>query len=561
MKISQVMPNTCFINEYGPTEATVGCSYQKFTSATVEQYQDRADIHIGKPIKNTQFYVLNEQLSLLHHGVAGELFVGGDGLARGYLNRPDLTEERFIDNPFYQAGKANSSKRLYKTGDLVRYIPSSSALPSCGALPSNADDNGNLEFIGRADDQVKIRGFRIELGEVEAQLSQLDTVDSALVMAKDIAGSTQLVGYVKPQQCVAQNELSDYVNAVKTTLAQQLPEYMVPGFIVVVEGWPLTPNGKIDRRALPEPDSLALQGEYVAPDTETEQLLVEIWADLLNIEAESISTTADFFDLGGHSLLSIRLVSAIRSRCEVELSVVSIFDHSMLQALAVVIEQGSQASIRPPLLAVGRALEGNVEGNRNKVPVSFAQQRLWFIDSLQGGSSQYNMPMVFEVTGQLDIGLLSCVFNTIIERHEILRTVYLDEQGQTLQHIRTMADINFEIKIQDLSHLAIEAQNLESQVKTLVGADITKAFDLTADLMLRVGYVKKTADTGVLIFNMHHIASDGWSMDVLIKEFFALYEAYSQGRDNPLAPLAIQYADYAQWQRDYLVGEVLESQL
>ncbi|MCJ8269485.1 MAG: condensation domain-containing protein, partial [Psychrosphaera sp.] len=213
-----------------------------------------------------------------------------------------------------------------------------------------------------------------------------------------------------------------------------------------------------------------------------------------------------------------------------------------------VIDQSTQTSVRPPLLPVER--------KSNKVPVSFAQQRLWFIDNLQGGSPQYNMPMVFEVTGQLDTALLSAVFTTIVERHEVLRTVYLAEQGQTLQHIRGMADINFDIQIQDLSHLVDEA--LATQVKATVRTDITTAFNLASDLMLRMSYVKKTLDTGVLIFNMHHIASDGWSMEVLIKEFFVLCEAYYNKQANPLPPLEVQYSDYADWQRAFLKGKALE---
>ncbi|MCJ8269082.1 MAG: condensation domain-containing protein, partial [Psychrosphaera sp.] len=320
---------------------------------------------------------------------------------------------------------------------------------------------------------------------------------------------------------------------------------------MVVEQWPMTPNGKIDRKTLPAPDGSALQGDYVAPATPTEQTLVEIWAGLLNIAPESVSATANFFDLGGHSLLSIRLVSDIRNRCEVEVSVQSIFDNTMLQDLAQVIDLGTQTAMRPPLLAVER--------DSDTLPVSFAQQRLWFIDNLQGGSPEYNMPMMLEVTGQLDITLVKAAFTTILERHEVLRTVYVEGEGQTLQRIRSMADIHFEVKVHDLSHLT--GASLEVEVKSLVGADITAPFDLASDLMLRVSYVKKTPDTGVMLFNMHHIASDGWSMEVLTKEFLTLCEAYSQNLANPLAELAIQYADFAHWQRAYLDGEALESQL
>ncbi|MCJ8271596.1 MAG: condensation domain-containing protein, partial [Psychrosphaera sp.] len=527
-RVQQVLPTLTLINGYGPTENTTFS-----TTYTFEQPHTLDIVPIGKKLATDEAYILNSVAQLVPLGTVGELHVGGDGLARGYLNRPQLTAECFIDNPFYDAGKPNSSKRLYKTGDLVRLLPDDETLTQ-----------GNLAFVGRLDDQVKIRGFRIELGEVEAQLVQLDVVDSALVMVN----SQLLVGYIKP---VSGQDNDMLVKRVIDALGVLLPAYMVPSFIIPVDQWPLTANGKVDRKALPQPDGSALQGEYVAPHTETEQALVEIWAELLGIDAKTISATANFFELGGHSLLSMRLVAQIRSRCKVEVSVARLFDNSTLQALAVVIEQSSQAAKRPRLTAFKR--------DSDKLAVSFSQQRLWFIDSLQGGTPEYNMPMVFEVTGKLDITLLTAVFNTIIERHEVLRTVYVDEQGETLQHIRRMSDVDFAIKIQDLSHLSDDI--VETQIKALVGADIATPFNLSSDLMLRVSLVKKKADSGVLIFNMHHISSDGWSMDVLIREFFVLYGAYSQNQLSPLKPLAIQYADYAHWQREYLQGEVLETQL
>jgi amino acid adenylation domain-containing protein len=528
-RVQRILPKITLINGYGPTENTTFS-----TTYTFEQPHSFNIVPIGKKLSTDEAYIFDATSQMVPYGTVGELFVGGDGLARGYLNRPELTAERFIENPFYDESKATSSPRLYKTGDLVRYLP-----------------DGNLEFIGRADDQVKIRGFRIELGEIEAQLTKQVSVDSALVMAKELAGSQQLVGYIKPQGAMAESDRADYVAAVKAQLAKRLPEYMIPSVIMVVEQWPLTPNGKVDRKALPTPDGSVLQGEYVAPTTETEQILVDIWASLLNIEAGSISTSANFFELGGHSLLSIRLVSDIRNRCEMEVSLQSIFDNSTLHGLAKVIEQGTQTVVRPPLLVVNR--------ESDKLPVSFAQQRLWFIDSLQGGSPEYNMPMAFEVEGQLNTVLVKDVFNTILERHEVLRTVYLTEGDKTLQHIRSYSDVAFEIDVHDFSHLT--GETLKAQIKTLVEADITRPFDLAKDLMLRVNYVQKTAESGVMILNMHHIASDGWSMEVLTKEFFELYKAYSQGQVNPLAALAFQYADYAHWQRDYLTGKVLESQL
>ncbi|MCJ8270897.1 MAG: condensation domain-containing protein, partial [Psychrosphaera sp.] len=289
---------------------------------------------------------------------------------------------------------------------------------------------------------------------------------------------------------------------------------------------------------------------------QTEQKLADVWAQLLTIKPDAVRRTANFFDLGGHSLLCIRLVASIRTAFDIEVSVQSIFDNATLQTLAVVIEQsnvhGSTNAVRPPLVPLERT--------DNKVAVSYAQQRLWFIDSLQeGGTPEYNMPVAFNVTGKLDMTLLSAVFNTIIERHAVLRTVYVEQDGLALQHIRAMNDIEFELNLIDLSDLS--RSKLAAQVKLQIAADITKTFDLASDLMLRVSYVKKTADTGVLLFNMHHIASDGWSLQVLTKEFFTLFKAYSKKQGNPLPPMAIQYADYAHWQRANLTDDILGQQL
>ncbi|NRA82175.1 MAG: non-ribosomal peptide synthetase, partial [Pseudoalteromonas sp.] len=247
----------------------------------------------------------------------------------------------------------------------------------------------------------------------------------------------------------------------------------------------------------------------------------------------------------------MRLASNIRASLKVEVSLQSIFDLATLRELAIAVEQAANILLRPALLKVERDTE--------VVPPSFAQQRLWFIDSLQGGSPEYNMPMAFDVDGQLDIGLVTAVFNSIIERHEVLRTVYVEQAGEALQYIRSLSDVHFDIKYDDLSQLS--GKSLDAEVRALVELDITTAFNLAEDLMLRVSYIKTGHDKGVLLFNMHHIASDGWSMEVLTKEFLSLYQAYSEGRSNPLAPLEVQYADYAYWQRDYLKGEVLASQL
>jgi acyl carrier protein len=268
-------------------------------------------------VDNTVFYVLSGDKALVPFGCVGELYIGGAGLARGYLNRPQLSESCFIDNPYYDEGHDQSSKRLYRTGDLVRYLP-----------------DGNLAFVGRSDFQVKVRGYRIEPGEIEAQLSRLPSVDSARVFVEDIAGTEQLVGYVKPVQLPDTAQVAEYINGIKQSVGEQLPNYMVPGIVMLVEQWPLTPSGKLDKQALPAPDGSLQQREYIAPQTQTETTMVNIWSSLLNIDAEAISTSADFFELGGSSLLIIRMLSLIKQQLNITLDVQQLYQIKDIQQLA-----------------------------------------------------------------------------------------------------------------------------------------------------------------------------------------------------------------------------------
>ncbi|TMP53356.1 non-ribosomal peptide synthetase, partial [Pseudoalteromonas citrea] len=370
-------------------------------------------------------------------------------------------------------------------------------------------------------------------------------------MAKELAGSLQLIGYIKPDEVMDESAYSTYVNALKASLKTTLPEYMVPSVLQVITQWPLTPNGKVDKKALPEPDSSVLQGAYVAPESATEQALAAIWSELLTIDAAHISRTANFFELGGHSLLSIRLIAAIRQQLSIELPVQAVFDTASLMALAEAVDAAQGNTIHAPLVAVTRSEEGE--------PVSFSQQRLWFIDKLQGGSPEYNMPMALTVHGQLDIDLINRVITEIVSRHEVLRSVYLEVDGQAQQVIKEMSDVSVTVMEEDVCHLQGEAQ--QHAVRALVEQEFVTPFDLAEDVMMRVNYIHTSSDSGVLLFNMHHIASDGWSMDVLSQEFFALYDAFSAGKASPLPALAIQYADYAHWQREHLVGAELDKQL
>ncbi|MCF2858429.1 amino acid adenylation domain-containing protein [Pseudoalteromonas sp. SMS1] len=518
--------NTTFINAYGPTETTVNSCYAVQNKLNKEL--------IGKPMRNTTCYVLDRDKNIVPLGTVGELHIGGMGLARGYLNRPELTADCFIDNPYYDANRLHSSKRLYRTGDLVRHMI-----------------DGNLEFVGRDDDQVKIRGFRIELGEIEAQLSALENVDSGVVLVKEVGENQQLVGYFKSTQAIEKKQVNECINEIKASLANVVPDYMVPSFLVPMDEWPLTASGKIDKQALPAPDGNLSQHEYVAPANETEQGLVEIWSQLLGIEAEKISTASNFFELGGHSLLSIRLVAGIRARFAVEVPVQVVFDAPTLADLSVAIESHDNSVPVVPIEVIERV--------QDHYDVSFAQQRLWFMDKLQGGTPEYNMPMAFNVPGSLDMPLLNQVFMRIIERHEILRTVYIEVEGEAKQRILDISEVDFSIKVSDLRHLTGETKT--KAVRTQVEAEAAKVFDLAHDLMLRATYLRTSEETGVLVFTMHHIASDGWSMEVLTKEFIALYDALGQDKAEPLPAITVQYADYAHWQRTHIEGEVLDGQL
>ncbi|WP_198452384.1 non-ribosomal peptide synthetase [Pseudoalteromonas rubra] len=518
-------------NLYGPSEDTTYSTCACFT-----QEIDHAP-GIGQVISNTQAFILNDQLALLPYGATGELYLGGDGLARGYLNQPELSAERFIDNPFYDPEVAGSSTRLYRTGDLVRY-----------------QSDGTLAFVGRADDQVKIRGFRVELGEISEQLSCQAAIDSAVVLAKSGANGTYLVAYVQPAEALDEAAHSDFISAALSELAGCLPDYMVPKLGRVIPHWPLTANGKINKKALPEVDLGAQQDHYVAPQTDLEQAVCEIWAELLHLDAAQISTTASFFALGGHSLLSVKLAAALRTQLAVELPLSTLFNATTVAEQAKAVAAAEGQALREDIKALPRVMQDDPQLGQHRVaPLSYAQQRLWFIDQLEQGTPQYNMPAAFAVDGELDLTVVEAVLQTIIARHEVLRTVYRDD----VQVIRQ--DAGFTLSYEDVRTLSETAQ--QQAIAGAMAQQLSQPFDLTREVMVRAGYIQTTERSGVLLFNMHHIASDGWSMQVLINEFTTLYQAYSQGEDNPLAPLSIQYADYAQWQRSHLNHEVLDTQL
>ncbi|WP_281558224.1 non-ribosomal peptide synthetase [Thalassomonas sp. RHCl1] len=515
-------------NAYGPSEGTV--------CASIAELEPQGPVSIGRAMANVSLYVFDQAFRLTPKGCIGELYIGGDGVSRGYLNKAQLTQKSFIQNPF--SDKAED--RLYKTGDLVRYLA-----------------NGDLDFIGRVDDQVKINGFRIELGEIENQLSSCQGLSSCLVTTREVqAGQKQLLAYITPEiKDITEEQQTSLIESLKQTLTASLPHYMVPAMFVVIYDWPVTANGKVDKKALPSPDAALLQGNYQAPQTELESKLVNIWAQLLNLEADKISTGADFFALGGHSLLTIRLVAEIRKQLEVELAVKAVFDAGTIQAMAQLIEADVRTPLRLQVLPVTRGQE--------TMPLSFAQQRLWVIDQLQGGSPEYNMPAAFEVQGAFDIHAAEQALSAIIKRHQVLRTVYIEQDKQTQQKI--LSDFSFAITRHDFT--ALEQQVQQQELLQLIEQDVQKPFVLSTDLMVRASYVALENSTsekqarGALLFNMHHIAGDGWSMSVLIREFVAAYQAITKGQTISLPELDIQYADYAHWQQEWSQGEQFASQL
>jgi amino acid adenylation domain-containing protein/non-ribosomal peptide synthase protein (TIGR01720 family) len=626
-----------FFNAYGPTETTI---YATLTQCFDENSQINPPI--GWPLANTQIYILDRFLQPLPIGVAGELHIGGIGLARGYRQRAKLTAEKFIPHPFSQQPGA----RLYKTGDLARYLP-----------------DGNIEYLERLDRQVKIRGFRIELGEVETLLNQHNEIQQALVMAReDVPGHYRMVVYFISKTAVfdriAFNHLQEdnetlleiadrslmvtnydiskgglgikfsnlqpllpikhpvrfkmrcpftdqthwlqgkiiwcryeqnYIRAgiqfgklssadqafiakmrkvvldhgyfyfwqrllagqLREYLAKKVPAYMLPGAYVLLESFPLTPNGKIDRQALPPPNTTAssLKDPFITVLTPNQQLIKEIWEELLGVT--QISIYDNFFELGGHSLLATQVISRLQTVFERQIPLKTLFENPTIaqfnQACQTILIEQAQTMITP----IDRS---------HPLPLSFAQQRLWFIDQFEGGRlATYNAPNILRLTGTLEITAFTQSLATIIERHESLRTLITEIDGQPQQVIQTINECKTELPVIDLQTLPSDKQTIESQ--RLILADSRRPFDLSHDPLFRILLIQLAAQDYYFLLTLHHINSDGWSMGVLVQELKTLYQAYLDGHPSPLPPLTIQYADFAHWQRQQLTEDHLQKQL
>ena len=510
--------NCQIINHYGPTETTVG----KLVYEVDTNEEHEGIIPIGKPFSDTHIYVLNQDRALCPIGVPGELYIGGAGVAKSYLNNDRLTDEKFINDPF----DTTQQTRLYKTGDLVKYL-----------------SDGNVLFLGRVDDQVKIRGYRVELGEIESVIQESGLVKQAVVLGlDDKQGNKRLVAYVVGEGAFNRDELLDY-------LKEKLPDYMVPPVVIELANLPLAPNGKVDRKSLPDPDEAERKEEqYTAPRNATEAQLAEIWQNIL--EEDQVGVHDDFFELGGHSLLAVRLISAIRKAFQAELPISDVFDYPTVAALATRLEvQQSAADTATVLLpAVG------VQSRPAQIPLSFSQERLWFIDQLEG-SVQYHIPAVLKLKGKLNAAALNKALGEIVSRHEVLRTTIYQENGQAWQKIEALPE-NVLIQLDGIEY-ADNPPALESHIKELISVP----FDLSKDLKLRAHLITINPEEYILIVTLHHIASDGWSRSILVGELVELYTAYTTGRRENLPALLVQYADYALWQRSYLEGEVLQSKL
>ncbi|HTG31557.1 MAG TPA: amino acid adenylation domain-containing protein [Thermoanaerobaculia bacterium] len=505
--------NVQLVNLYGPTETTI-----QVTSWLWQHDGDGQFAPIGRPIWNTRVYVLDDGLQPVPVGVAGELYIAGSGLARGYLNRPGLTAERFVADPFGPPGS-----RMYRTGDRARWRP-----------------EGTLHFLGRADHQVKIRGFRIEPGEIEAALATLPGVREAVVVARD----GRLVAYV-----VGEAAADEPRPSLQEQLRERLPDYMVPAVFVTLETLPLTPNGKVDRKALPTPEGQSAPETWRAPRTPVEEVVGGIWAELLGLD--QVGLDGHFFALGGHSLLAARVISRLRGAFGVELPVRDLFEAPTVEALAVRVEAARRTGANPavpPLLPVPR---------QGDLPLSFAQQRLWFIDQLEPGSPLYNLPLALRVEGPLQPAVLQRCLGEIVRRHEALRTVFVLRGDSPVQVIQPPAP--FTLPLVDLSGLPELARKAEA--RALAVEEAGRPFDLARDPKLRGLLLRSAAEDHAVALTLHHVASDGWSLGLLVREVTTLYAAFAQGEPSPLPELPVQYADFAVWQRSWLHGEVLDNEI
>ena len=517
------LPGCVLCNHYGPTESHVVTSF--VLKGPPGGWPPLPPI--GRPIANTQIHLLDEKSKAVPAGEPGELYIGGECLARGYLHRPDLTAERFIPDPF----RLEPAARLYKTGDLARYLP-----------------DGNIEYIGRADQQVKIHGYRVELGEIEMVLGANPCVrECAVVAREDIPGQKRLVGYV-----VLQPGREITVTGLRHALQEKLPDYMVPSGFVYLEALPVTPSGKVNRLGLPAPDQNRprLDEQFIAPGNEAEERLAAIWREVLGLK--QVGTRDNFFELGGNSLMVGQVISRVREVFKLELPVHSLFDAPTIASLAKGITTGGWGRGQPTVPPIVRG------GGSDPAPLSFAQRRLWFIDRLEPGSHPYKVPVAIRLEGTLSAEALRLSLEKIVRRHESLRTVISFTEGKLTQAVLPEPDISF-------SHLDLEAwpaSQQKLQARKAVDTEARRPFNLALGPLLRCTLIRLGEREHIFVVVMHHIISDGWSLAVFFKELNLLYKTEMAGKPAPTLPaLPVRYSEYARWQLDWMQGSVLERQV
>lgn len=515
-------------NCYGPTEATIWSHMEE-----VHFYDDA--VTICGLLPGYQHYVVEpETLHLQPDGVVGELLLGGHSLAQGYWGKKALTDKQFITAPF---SINNQSPRLYRTGDLVRRM-----------------NDGSLAFVGRSDQQVKIRGYRIELGEIEAQLAAIKHNQDAVVVAQvDNKGNQYLVAFLVLAHLTSDSVKAELIREYKASLAEAVPAYMVPEHYVFLDKLPLTPNGKVDRKALQNREKRdlyslqTLESHYVAPRNEQETALCAIWQQVLNVPKVGIED--NFFALGGHSILASQLASQVRLQLNINLTMRQLFETPTIAGLLQQHPSSSLTSL-PELLPANRDLP---------LSLSYAQQRMWFIDQFGKGSVQYNMPAAFSLNGNVNVEVLKQSLFALIQRHEILRTGFITGRREVEQYVRQDFILPF-----SLCDISTEYSNNPDTVRDRVDEEILREFDLLNELPIRFLLLTLAPDSYVAVLTLHHIAADGWSLEILLREFNQLY-AQGLGKDPAslvqLADLPIQYADYAQWQKQWLNDEYLQSDI
>jgi amino acid adenylation domain-containing protein len=522
-RLDAAAPRLRVLNHYGPTETTVGV----LTHPGRGRRAASGALPLGRPLANSRVHVVDPGLRPVPFGAPGELVIAGAGVSRGYLGEPALTAERFVPDPF--AGPEEAGARLYRTGDRARHLA-----------------DGAVEFLGRVDLQVKVRGFRVEPGEVELALAAHPSVQAAAVVARALGGDRRLVAYVVPRPGA---RLEPQVLAA--FLRERLPEAFVPSVFVELDALPLTPNGKVDRRSLPAPDRLRpnLGETFVAPRTPVEELLAAIWSQVLGVDR--VGARDNFFTLGGHSLLATQVVSRLRPAFGVEIPLRKIFEAPTVAGLAREIEaarMAGQALEAPPIVPVQRDGE---------LPLSFSQERLWFLEQLEPGTPVYNVPVALRLRGPLSLAILERVIRGIAGRHEVLRTTFESVDGRPRQVIAPRFDAP--IPIADLSGLP-EALR-ETTARRLTRAEAERPFDLARGPLLRAAFLRLSPSENWLQLTAHHIVTDGWSRGIFVRELAALYVALSGDGAPPLPELPVQYADFAVWQRRWLQGELLEAHL